>query len=406
MDTLYWLWLQAGLGCGAQNVGNLLGAYPGGAKEIYENRQGLAAAGFATSKQAARLAGTTPQSFEAILDIAQKQQVQVVCYSAAEYPWLLRNINSAPLVLYIEGDVALLNNRLAIGMVGARLPSAYGADAMHRLATDVAAAGACVVSGLAAGLDATAHKAALAAKGATVACTAFGHGQCYPAANRALLDAVRKNGAVVSEYPPGTGPEKAYFLQRNRLIAGLSHGLVVAEARRLSGTMSTAAFALEYGRDVFAVPGSIFSELSTGTNAMIQDGALLAAGAADILSVYGGVPVRGPAPAEGAPAPFVMHRRPWEQDVAPAGEKTHPAPTKKVPLPVQQTLAPLPQTLLQGVGEEARQVYDCLGTAPVGIGEVCRQTGLAPGRVMAALTELELAGLVRQLAGRQFTVVQ
>lgn len=160
-----------------------------------------------------------------------------------------------------------------------------------------------LVSGLASGLDSEAHKAAVRAGTPTVACIAFGHDLCYPAANRTLKGLIEKQGLVLGEYPPGTEPLRPYFLQRNRLIAALSRGVCVAEARRVSGTMNTVHAALGYGKDVFAVPGSIFSPLSEGANHLLGRGALAAVSAADILEFYGAVPQGGAARGHDAGAP-------------------------------------------------------------------------------------------------------
>lgn len=281
------MWLASGLGWGAVNSGELLRLYPDGAQQILEELGSDAMDELLTQKQAERLAGTRPQDYALPIAHAETQGIIIVAYDDEAYPAALRTIHNPPPVLFVKGDVGLLNGQLTIGMVGTRRPSAYGMEAMKAIGRGVALGGAIIVSGLAAGLDSEAHKAALAVNGPTIACIGFGHNHCYPAANRKLMEVIERSGVVISEYPPETQPEKPYFLQRNRLIAGMCHGLVVVEARRQSGTMSTVNFATEFARDVFAVPGSIFSDLSGGTNSMISEGAYLAASAADVLAVYG-----------------------------------------------------------------------------------------------------------------------
>ena len=177
-------------------------------------------------------------------------------------------------MLYYRGDAGIPNRCFTFAIVGTRRPSAYGVEATASIAGELARAGVALVSGLATGLDSESHKAAVQAGAPTVACIAFGHDQCYPAANRTLKGVIERQGLVLSEYPPGTPPQRGYFLQRNRLIAGLSRGLCVAEARRRSGTMNTVAAALAAGRDVFSVPGSIFSPLCEGTNQLLREGAV------------------------------------------------------------------------------------------------------------------------------------
>lgn len=314
-----WYWLANGLGWGAVNTAQVLALCPGGAKEVAEMLGSQLLDELLTQKQAERLAQTRPEDFSLQIHKAESLGIELICFAQSDYPEALRNIHNPPLILFVKGDTSLLNGQLSLGLVGARRPSAYGVEAAKAIGRGIALGGAIIVSGLAAGLDAEGHKAALAVNAPTIACIAFGHNHCYPAANRKMMEVIGRYGAVVSEYPPDTEPEKAYFLQRNRLIAGLSHGLIVVEARRHSGTMSTVNFAVDYGREVFAVPGSIFSELSGGTNAMIQDGAYVAASATDVLLVYG-VEFKGEDPVvaaakqaqEGRPAP-VSAAAPWQQ---------------------------------------------------------------------------------------------
>lgn len=317
-----WMWLAAGLGYGAVNTTELLMAYPEGASQIEANLGSYQMDELVTQKQAGKLASTRPEDFALRLAHYEAQGIHVLPIDDELYPEMLRSIINPPLVLYVKGDVALLNGQLSIGIVGARRPSAYGAEAVQAVGKGVALGGAIIVSGLAAGLDAEAHKAALAVNGPTIACIAFGHDHCYPAANKKLMEIIGKYGAVISEYPMGTSPEKPYFLQRNRIIAGISHGLVVGEARKHSGTMSTVNFATDYGRDVFAIPGSIFSELSGGTNDMIREGAFLAGSASDVLSVYGIAlkeedPVLAAAKQakEGRPLAASKEPAPWQQSL-------------------------------------------------------------------------------------------
>ena len=467
MSKECWLWLAAGLGSGAANSGELLAAYPDGAEAILMELGNERLKELLSSRQAERLAGTHPEDFLPLLAQAEERGLAIVAFDESAYPENLRGIYSPPPVLFVQGDVSLLNAPLPIAVVGARRPSAYGVEIVKEVGRGLALGGAVIVSGLAAGLDAEAHKAALAVQGATVACIAFGHGRCYPSSNRRLMEQIEKSGAVISEYPPETRPEKAFFLQRNRLIAGLSHGLVVAEARRHSGTMSTVNFAADFGRDVFAIPGSIFSELSTGTNAMIREGAYLVANAADILSVYGVEcesenvaqnttaslsakdflrqekdgpeppdvsgraleealyallrPLSPKAPGEEPEAPppntpketgtrakSKTNKRPE----APAKESTSLSGKKSAAgssaardmsaAPVQETNAVFSHKLT----ENAQRVLRCLGAEPLPLPTICQNSGFSSAQAMAALTELELAGFSRQLAGRRFVIMQ
>ncbi|MDL2219533.1 DNA-processing protein DprA [Ruminococcaceae bacterium OttesenSCG-928-O06] len=346
MTSEYWMWLAGGLGYGAVNSGELLAAFPGGAKEIYESLGSERLDEILTQKQAEKLAQSRPQDFSLRIRHMESVGVHALGYDDDAYPAMLRHTTNPPPVLFVKGELGLMNGQLSVGIVGARRPSAYGVEVVKAIGRGVALGGAIVISGLAAGLDAEAHKAALAVNGPTIACIAFGHDHCYPAANRKLMEVIENHGAVVSEYPVGTEPEKPFFLQRNRIIAGLSHALLVTEARRHSGTMSTVNFAIDYGRDVFAVPGSIFSELSTGTNAMIKEGAYLAGSASDILALYG-VELKEEDPVaaaarqagEGRP-PAASAAPPWQQNLKRYSERTRAEQqAKREELPGQQSLA-------------------------------------------------------------------
>jgi DNA processing protein len=262
------------------------------------------------------------------------------------YPPLLRAIPDPPPVLWLRGDApAGLLARPSVAVVGARACSSYGRSVARTLGRELAAAGLVVVSGLARGIDAEAHRGALDAGGLTVAVLGCGIDRDYPAAHRDLARRIVEQGLIVSEYEPGVEPAPWRFPARNRVIAGLCAATVVVEARERSGALITADFALEDGREVMVVPGEITSSVSVGSNALLRLGATPVTAAADVLEAYGIEPA--PAPAE-----------------APGG---------------------LAGTLLARLAE-----------APASIDELARATGIAPGEVAAALIELELTGRVSE----------
>lgn len=199
------------------------------------------------------------------------------------YPRLLREIPDAPLVLYARGRLEKLELP-SVGIVGARAATRYGLDVAARIAADLSLAGVLVISGMARGVDAAAHEAALLGPGGTGAVLGCGVSTVYPAENSALWRRVEKEGLLLTEYPVGTEPRAQYFPVRNRIIAGMSSGVVVVEAARRSGSLITARYANDFGRDVFAVPGSIHSETSEGCHALLRDGAILCRGAEDVLA--------------------------------------------------------------------------------------------------------------------------
>ena len=265
------------------------------------------------------------------------------------YPPLLRVLHDPPARLFLRGRRTDILGGPAVAIVGARSCSAYGAHVARALAREVAAAGVVVVSGLARGIDGEAHRGALAAGGPTVAVLGCGIDRDYPSAHRDLARRIAEAGLLVSEYPPGTEPAPWRFPARNRIIAGLALATVVVEARAKSGALSTADFALELGRDVFAVPGEITAALSAGTNDLIRQGAAPLLSAADVLDALG--LARG------------------EAD---------------------------PGT---GVSDRARAVLALLAEGAQGADELVRRSGLASADLAAALVELELAGLATGAEG-------
>jgi DNA processing protein len=262
--------------------------------------------------------------------------------SRSQLPPLLRAIHDPPARLYVRGDPELeILARPAAAIVGARTCSPYGAQVARTLARELAGAGVVVVSGLARGVDAEAHRGALDAGGTTVAVLGCGVDRDYPAAHAELARRIGDSGGlVVSEYEPGVEPAPWRFPARNRIIAGLCVATVVVEARERSGALITADFALEEGRDVLAVPGEITSALSAGTNALLRLGAVPVTSAADVLEVFGLLP---------------------EQRSRPRVEGT------------------------------AATVLEAL---PATMDELVQRTGLAAGPIAAALAELELSSLV------------
>jgi DNA processing protein len=268
----------------------------------------------------------------------------------------LRAIFDPPPSLFFRGagDPALLAGR-SVAVVGARSCSPYGAQVARRLSRDLAAAGLVVVSGLARGVDGEAHRGALEAGGLTVAVLGCGIDRDYPASNAQLSRRIEEDGLVVSEYEPGVEPAPWRFPARNRIIAGLCEAVVVVEARERSGALITADFALEEGREVFAVPGEITSALSAGTNALLKLGATPLTGVADVLDALG---VEQPAPGGTA-------------DVSP----------------------------------NAATILELVRDGPAGADELTARAALEPGAVSVALTELELAGLVVAADGVYRTAV-
>ena len=279
----------------------------------------------------------------------EAQTTEAVTLLDEAYPPLLREIADPPFCFFARGDVALLRRPL-FAVVGTRRPSPYGVNAARMFARELTRAGLVVTSGLARGIDAAAHDESLLAGGSTVAVLGTGLDVIYPREHKRLTERISENGCVVTEYPPGTQPRAMNFPTRNRIIAGLSVGTLVVEATDRSGSLITARLAAEQGRDVFAVPGSVFSRVSDGPHALIQSGAKLVRGASDILEELG-----------------------WE--VTPRCE-------------IDARHSPLVALLSY---EDPRHVD-----------ELSVRSGLPHNELAAMLLELELGGIVRSLPGARY----
>lgn len=208
--------------------------------------------------------------------------LSVVAQEEQTYPPLLREIFDPPPLLYYTGDLKIMHNP-CLAVVGSRRHSTYGREIAYKFSNRLAAYGFTIVSGMARGIDTWAHRGVLSANGVTAAVLGCGLDRCYPPENRTLMQNIRQQGVVISEFPPGTEPAPSNFPRRNRLISGLSLGTIVVEAGEKSGALITASFALEQGREVFAVPGSIANPSSRGCHLLIKDGAKLADGLEAIL---------------------------------------------------------------------------------------------------------------------------
>ncbi len=284
LDGAYYAAMLSASGVGIPGTERLANAV-GGTREAWSADAGTLQKhlGEKAAQALIALRSEKPDLPKEIAESCEKQDIRVLVRDDDEYPSILREIVRPPLVLFVRGNPISDAERIAV--VGSRAASQYGKRVAEEIAMGVASHGVTVVSGAAQGIDSAAHKGALRA-GRTVAVLGCGVDVAYPKFNAKLLDEIAESGAVLSEYPPGTQPFPAFFPQRNRIISGLSYGTLVVEAAERSGSLITAELALSEGRDVFAVPGSIYSDLSKGCNRLIRQGAKLTASADDILDEY------------------------------------------------------------------------------------------------------------------------
>jgi len=361
MEDFYWLGLKA-----VPGVGNVT------FRRLLERFDTPGAALAASSGALGGVRGVTPAVVEAIRGGSWKRfadeecgrlagsGARLVTFVSADYPKSLFEIPDPPPFLYVRGE--LRSGELAVAIVGSRRATSYGLMATGRLAEALAGHGVAVISGMARGIDTAAHQGALRADGRTIGVLGCGIDKVYPPENRPLFEAVAETGCLVSEFPLGTLPLAENFPRRNRIISGLSRGVLVVEAAENSGSLITAQFALEHGRDVFAVPGTIASGACRGSNRLIKQGAKLVDCAEDILEELPGFAARSreAAPGQGAGAFSLTPRE--------------------------------------------AAVYELLARSPLHIDDIIAQTELTAGEVSSMLLHLELKGAVTPLAGKHFAV--
>jgi DNA processing protein len=358
-ELYYWIALRLIPGIGNITCRNLLARFGSPEFVFHAGRDDLA-----------EVEGLGPQTAQAILQFRHSDAinreiehieaagVRALTIASPEYPDNLRNIYDPPPLLYVKGSLTP-QDKSALAVVGSRSSSDYGRRAAHDICREIAASGLTVVSGMARGIDAVAHSAALTAQGRTIAVLGCGVDVVYPPENQKLYDRIIENGAVVSEYSMGAKPNAYNFPARNRIISGLALGVLVVEAGIKSGSLITARMALEQGRDVFAVPGSIYSFKTKGAHSLLRNGAKLVEGAADILE---------------------------ELNLAdPQHRKTETA------VDALPELEPALQNL-----------YGMLQESPVHIDDLIVRSNLPSGQLSSLLLELELSGFVQQLPGKRF----
>ena len=332
------------------------------------------------------------------LELINKYGCQVLTLYDDAYPQHLKVIDVPPLVLYIKGELTP-EDSLSISLVGSRNAKDYGRKVSYQLSYQLAQRGLTVVSGLARGIDTSAHRGALEAGGRTLAVMGNGLGVIYPASNRDFVKKIEASGALISEFPIGVKPKPGNFPRRNRIISGLTLGTVVVEASNRSGALITARLAAEQGREVFAVPGEIFSELSAGTHRLINDGAKLVNNVDDLLNelpqhaVNQIQPTSSTSPVDietgSSQEASVESRVPKLTTMPPPSEAQQPAP-----------IAPPPD-----LTPDERTVFDAIGVPSSHIDTIVRTTQLPISQVSSVLLMLELKGIIQQLPGKQFTKV-
>ncbi len=356
-EELNWLRLHLTPGLGRKGIIRLVEVF-GSAAAILDASPSawIARAGIRPSVAAARHPFASPAVEQARLSLEKISARILTLWDEDLYPALLRQIPDPPAILYLRGQLA---PGPSLGVVGSRKASVAGLRLTHDISSDLAARDITIVSGLARGIDTAAHEGALSGEGPTLAVLGCGIDRVYPPENTRLFHRVIESGGILSEYPPGTPPAPGHFPGRNRIISGLCQAVLIVEAAEGSGSLITAEFALEQGREVFAVPNQVYSANSGGVNRLIKEGAHVVTGVDDIL------PVLWP------DTPTRDQRQ--EQD-----------------------------RLLERLSGEALELYKKLGHEPLHVDELARKSGLTPMELSAILLHLELQGGVEQLPGMRY----
>lgn len=306
------------------------------------------------------LKGPSQQKVYRELSLIHEIGGKVITLNDEIYPQRLREIYDPPPILYMRGELKK-EDELAVAIVGSRKTSPYGRWVTEKISQELASQGITIVSGMARGIDSVAHLGALSAGGRTIAVLGCGVDRVYPSENRVLFKRIIEHGAVLSEFPMGSPPDGSHFPKRNRIISGLSIGVVVVEASEESGSLITAHYALEQGREVFAVPGNIGTKGSRGTHLLIRQGAKLIESSGDILEE-------------------ILPQWKMEKEKLKEHEPSGPELTP-----------------------EERQIYEQMGETPLHIDTIIRESGLDPGKVSSLLLNLELKGLIIQWPGKCFS---
>ena len=359
-DTRYWVGFNIVPGIGPARLQRLLDYFGDAEKAWHAAPLDLARAGLDRKSLQSLIATREHLDLDAELRRADEAGVRILTLQDEAYPRLLRQINLPPPVLYVKGSY-LADDEWAVAVVGTRHAKTYGREVTRYLAGDLARNHITVVSGLALGIDAEAHRAALDAGGRTIAILGSGVDVIYPSDNTGLARDIAASGAVISEYPLGTKPERGNFPQRNRIISGLALGTLVTQAGEGSGALITAYYALEQGREVFAVPGSILDRGCSGTNRLIQQGeAKLVVQISDVLE---------------------------ELNLTMVSEQA-------------QVRAIVPENATEA------SLLKHLSAEPVHVDDLGRAVGLPIAQVSGALTLMELKGLVRQTGGMHYVLAR
>ena len=391
----YWVWLSEVKGLTNRSKLLLLDYFGTPENVYYADEDEYRLVEGIEPRQIALLAEKSLENADRILGACSRLGLRLLTMQDADYPMRLRNIFEPPCLLYVKGQLPVIDEEVAVAMVGTRKASPYGIEAAEKIAYGLCKQGAVVISGAAAGVDSASHRGALRAGGKTIAVLGNGLDIVYPAENEWLYRDIAASGALISEYPPGTAAEAWHFPVRNRIISGLCLATVVVEAPlERSGALITANTALEQGRDVFAVPGPIDASASRGCNRLIADGAGLVSESWDILREY---------------QAMYPHKILGERVELPHAlgyqARTEQAEAKAAETPAEaEALPALDLTGDHGLTDDQMKLLRELAQGEKQVDDLIELTQIPARRVLSALTMLELDGYVAQSGGKRFSI--
>lgn len=390
----YWVWLSCVQGVRPEAKYDLLGALGGPERIFFASREELLSAYPLRPAEVDRLMDKSMDPAARAVSFCGEHGISILTLQDATYPERLRNISDPPVVLYVWGKLPPLDETMTLAVVGTRKATPYGVKMASLLGRELGAGGAIVVSGLAEGCDCLAMEAALRAGGLTVGVLGTAIEQVYPSKNRRLFDAVRGQGCLLSEYPPRARTFPYNFKMRNRIITGLSLGVVVVESPLHSGTQNTAGHALAQNRDVFAVPGNADAAASAGCNALIAQGAVPVTSGEEVLSSYSG---RVGLQCLKAPSASAAKEIDKQKDIVyiDLTERRKNAPSNKLSEDALRSLPPVQQQVLRVMTGRDMHTDDIIAAA-----------GLSARETLAALTMLQVTGYVTQGRGQRYTRVK
>lgn len=394
-ETLYWVILSETFGPASSSLWKLMRnceTAEEGCRRISEGRFPLSA------WEKDRFSQSFERS-ENILKKCRENNTEIITYGSIKYPSRLRTIFNPPAVLYLSGDSDCINEEMTVSVVGTREPSGYGAEAAFRISEELARVGVTIVSGFAAGIDSSAHRGALSGNGKTIAVLGCGTDIDYPKANSDIRDSVKKNGAFISEFPPGSPPIGKNFPLRNRIISGLSLGVFVAEAPLSSGALITADCAIEQGRDVFCLPPcDIFSKSFQGVVKYLRDGAVPVYSHLDIIYEY----YTNFSHKLSAVRPSDEYIRARSDSFIFSKMNEAEKVLCKKNDEVKKEDRKFSPDSFEGI---QKKIAETISEKPVHIEEISRITGTEISDLLVEITNMELSGAVRSLPGSQYILI-